>query len=181
MHKFIRYYFQLNLRTQLLILMVAMMSISLGTFAYHQQVSEKNLLSFFQEEIDHLTKAIQIIVEQITTLESINRVPMLSEYIKGYWGMKPSLTMEEKLGRHLNRLKQGEIIDISLLSNEQEVVLSSNPELVGEKINVGKNRPPTRMNARFSDKTLSQTRQSTPSPMTFSNHTNPNSYRNTPR
>lgn len=110
--------FRLSLRTQLLIVMLAMMILSLGSLAYLQELAEDKAFSVIQSEIAGLTKAIEISVEQITAAGS---------------------TSEDRLNKYLDRLRKRGIKEVSILSDQQEVIRSSNPQMIGSKLSVAKN------------------------------------------
>jgi signal transduction histidine kinase len=110
--------FRFSLRTQLLIVMLSMMVLSVGSLAYLQEVSEDKMLDLIQEEITGLTKAIEISVERITAAGS---------------------TSEVRLKNYFDQLKKRNLEEVSILSDQQEVILSSNPQLIGSKISVSKN------------------------------------------
>jgi signal transduction histidine kinase len=110
--------FRLSLRSQLLIVMLSMMLLSVGSLTYFQEVAEDKVFDLIQEEINGLTKAIEISVERITAAGSTN---------------------EARLKNYLDQLRKRNIEEVSILSDQQEVILSSNPQLIGSKISVSKN------------------------------------------
>jgi signal transduction histidine kinase len=110
--------FRLSLRTQLLIVMLSMMVLSVGSLAYLQQVTEDKVFDLIQDEITGLTKAIEISVERITAAGS---------------------TSEARLKNCFDQLRKRSIGEVSILSDQQEVILSSNPQLIGSKLSVSKN------------------------------------------
>jgi hypothetical protein len=110
--------FRLRLRAQLLSLMLSMMILSIGSLAYMQQITEEKTLGLIQEEINGLTEAIEISIEQITATGSTN---------------------EARLMDYFNQLRKRGIEEVSIISKEQEVLQSSNPKMVGSKISVSKN------------------------------------------
>jgi signal transduction histidine kinase len=98
--------------------MLSMMVLFVGSLAYLQEVSEDKMLDLIQDEISGLTKAIEISVERITAAGS---------------------TSEVRLKNYFDQLKKRSIEEVSILSDQQEVILSSNPQLIGSKISVSKN------------------------------------------
>lgn len=110
--------FRLSLRMQLLIVMLAMMVLSVGSLTYLQEVADDKVFDLIQEEINGLTKAIEISVERITAAGS---------------------TSEARLKNYFDQLRKRSIEEVSILSDQQEVILSSNPQLIGRKISVSKN------------------------------------------
>jgi signal transduction histidine kinase len=109
--------FHLSLRTQLLAVMLSMLALSVGSIAYLQNVAEDKMFDLIQEEISGLTKAIEISVEQITAVGS---------------------TDEARLKDYIDKLRKRGIKEVSILSDQQEVILSSNPQIIGSKISVSK-------------------------------------------
>ncbi|MFH1993537.1 MAG: ATP-binding protein [Pseudomonadota bacterium] len=110
--------FRLSLRTQLLTVMLAMMVLSVGSLAYLQKVAEDKVFNLIQEEIVDLTKAIEISMEQITTAGSTDKA---------------------RLKSYIDQVQKRGIKEVSILSDQQEVILSSNPQMVGSRISVSKN------------------------------------------
>ena len=108
----------LSLRLQLLIVMLSMMVLFVGSLAYLQTVSQDKLFDFIQEEINGLTKAMEISVEQI--------------YASG-------ATDEARLKSYIDQLRKRGVEEVSILSNQQEVILSSNPRMIGSRLSVSRN------------------------------------------
>lgn len=109
--------FRLSLRMQLLAVMLSMTALSAGSLVYLQKITEDRLFVLIQEEISGLTKAIEISVEQITTSGS---------------------TDEARLNSYIDQLRSRGIGEVSILSDQQEVILSSNPKMVGSRLSVSK-------------------------------------------
>lgn len=118
-------YKRLGLRGQLLLIMLLLTLITVASLAYIHQRSEEKIFELVGEQIDNLTKAIEISVEQITA-EGKTDEARLSEYIK--------------------TLKKKGIKEISILSNDQEVIISSNPKRLGTKLSVERNEMIIRAN-----------------------------------
>lgn len=111
--------FRLSLRIQLLSVMLTMMVLSIGSLAYLQKLTEDKVFDLIHEEINGLTKAIEISMEQITTAGSTN---------------------EARFRSYIRQLQERGIKEeISILSDQQEVILSSNPQMVGSRLSVSKN------------------------------------------
>jgi signal transduction histidine kinase len=110
--------FRLTLRLQLLIVMLSMMVLFVGSLAYLQSVSQDKLFDLIQEEINGLTKAMEISVEQI--------------YASG-------ATDEARLKSYIDQTRKRGVEEVSILSSQQEVILSSNPRLVGSRLSVSRN------------------------------------------
>lgn len=114
----LKYPYHLSLRLQLLIVMLSMMVLFVGSLAYLQTVSQDKLFDFIQEEINGLTKAIEISVEQI--------------YASG-------ATDEARLKSTIAQLRKRGVEEVSILSNQQEVIVSSNPRMIGRRLSVSRN------------------------------------------
>lgn len=111
-------YKKLGLRGQLLILMLFLTLVTMTSLVYLHQWAQERIFNLIEDQIDDLTKAIKISVEQITA---------------------DGKTDEARLFNYIARLKKKGIKEISILSNDQEVILSSNPKKVGTKLSVDKN------------------------------------------
>ena len=113
-----KHIFRLSLRTQLLSLMLSMVILSIGSVVYLQKITEEKMLSLIQKEINGLTEAIEISMEQITATGSTN---------------------EARLMDYFNQLRKRGMEEVSIINKEQEVIQSSNPRMIGSKISVSKN------------------------------------------
>lgn len=118
LNKFFQYYQRIGLRSQLLITMILMTIIFIGAFSYFQQKNEERIFDLIQSQINSFSKAIEISVEQITTDGS---------------------TDELRLKQYIDDLKKKGIQEISILSSDQKVIASSNPNRIGSKMSVAKN------------------------------------------
>jgi len=98
--------------------MVSMMILSVGSLTYLQEVTEDRIFDLIQDEINGLTKAIEISVEQITAAGSTN---------------------EARLKNYFDQLQKRGIGEVSILSSQQEVIQSSNPRIIGSRLSVDKN------------------------------------------
>ena len=112
------HFFHLSLRSQLLILMLLMMIVSFGSLMYFQKLNETKIVNLVEEEISGLTTAMEISVEQITTNGSTN---------------------EDRLKSYYEQLKKKGVEEISILSDKQEVIESTNPNMIGSRVSVGNN------------------------------------------
>jgi signal transduction histidine kinase len=110
--------FYLSLRMQLLLVMVTLMALFMGSFAYLQNVADDKMLDLIQHEINDFTKAIEISSEQI--------------HAEG-------LTDNARLKSYFEELKKRGVEEVSILSDKQEVILSSTPGMVGSRLGVSKN------------------------------------------
>lgn len=113
-----RHFFQFNLRSQLMTVMLLMMIISMGSLIYLQKITEDKIFTLIQEEITGLTEAMEISVEQITAKGSTN---------------------EARLKSYYEQLNKRGIEEVSILSESQEVIESTNPKMIGSRVSVAKN------------------------------------------
>ncbi|OPY75083.1 MAG: Sensor protein ZraS [Syntrophorhabdus sp. PtaU1.Bin058] len=108
----------LSLKTQLLIILLFLLVMSVSSLTIIYSQAEEKLLDKLSENIDDITKAIQISVEELTYRgDSTQR-------LKGYVDM-------------LN--KKG-IKEISIVSDTSEVIASSNPKKIGTVEKVGERK-----------------------------------------
>jgi signal transduction histidine kinase len=110
--------FHLSLRAQLLLVMVTLMALLMGSFAYLQNIADDKILDLIQREINDFTKAIEISSEQI--------------HAKGS-------TDNDRLKNYFEELKKRGVEEVSILSDKQEVILSSTPGMVGSRLGVSQN------------------------------------------
>ncbi len=101
----------MSLRTQLLLILLFLLLISIGSLTVLYSRSEEQLIDKLTDNIDDITKAIQISVEELT--------------LKG--------DSTERLKSYVNMLNQKGIKEISILSDTSEVIASSNPQKIGTK------------------------------------------------
>ncbi|HBL23546.1 MAG TPA: hypothetical protein DDZ40_05450, partial [Deltaproteobacteria bacterium] len=132
----------LSLRTQLLLILLLLLLISIGSLTIIYTRAEEALLDKVEENIDDITKAIQISVEELTYRgDSTAR-------LKGYVDM-------------LN--KKG-IKEISIVSDKSEVIASSDPKKIGTTQKMTEKRPAGRkkdlmITARLGDEHRSGTQR----------------------
>jgi signal transduction histidine kinase len=105
----------LSLRTRLLFILLLLLGLSITSLSVIYSRSEAILLDKVAENIDHITKAIQISVEQLAA--------------KG--------DSTERLKNYVNMLNKKGIQEITIIGGDSNVIASSNPKKVGkpEKIN----------------------------------------------
>ena len=87
--------------------------LSLGASFYLYARTEKVLVKEMEEHINELSSAISVSVEELTS---------------------PERTKEKRLQDYVKRLEKRGVKEISIVSNEQEVIASSNPKKVGAKM-----------------------------------------------
>jgi signal transduction histidine kinase len=104
----------LSLRGKLLLMMFGLLMLVLATMFGLYWRAEKQLIAQVERHTADLSTAIQIGAEQLTS--------------KGR-------TSEARLQDYVQRLKRRGVGEISIVSNEEEVILSSNPRRVGARVN----------------------------------------------
>ncbi len=105
---------RLDLTAKLLAMMLVLSLLSLLSIYVIWVYSERALMNEVVDNIKELSTAIQISVEQLTSRER---------------------TDEARLRDYVARLKKRGVKEVSIVSNEQEVIASSNPRRVGARIN----------------------------------------------
>lgn len=108
-----RYVIDLSLNKKLIgmMLLLSLILVTILMFLYAQ--FEKDLLREFGNQTAELSKAIQIGVEEVTS--------------KGY-------TDEAKLQNYLKKLNARGVKEISIVSNEDEIIASTDPLVIGEQV-----------------------------------------------
>jgi signal transduction histidine kinase len=109
-HHFIR---RMDLTVKLLAMMLVLSLLSLGALYVIWMYSEQALIKEVEDNVSELSKAIQISVEELTSTEG---------------------TDEARLRDYVTRLKKKGVKEISIVSNEEEVIASSNPQRVGARL-----------------------------------------------
>jgi HAMP domain-containing protein len=95
----------------MLLILLLLLLLSLGSLTVLYSRSEEQLIDKLTDNIDDITKAIQISVEELT--------------LKG--------DSTERLKSYVNMLNKKGIREISILSDTSEVIASSNPQKIGTK------------------------------------------------
>lgn len=101
---------RLTLRWKLIVLLLFLNFILMSTLYIFYAQTEKRLLKEIEKQTADLTKAIQIGVEEVTRGGS------------------------NKLNEYLNKLNTRGIKEVSIISNAQEIIASTNPQNVGKPI-----------------------------------------------
>ncbi|HLG22945.1 MAG TPA: ATP-binding protein [Candidatus Manganitrophaceae bacterium] len=110
----IRYFLNhLNLTTKLVLMMLLLSLLSLGASYVYNVRSEREFMKKVEDNIGDLSTAIKISVEELTSA---------------------GRTDEARLADYVTRLKNRGVKEISIISNEKEVIASSNPKRIGSKI-----------------------------------------------
>lgn len=109
----------LSLRTQLLFILLFLLLISIGSLTFIYTRTEDMLLDKVSENIDDITKAIEISVEELT------------------YGRDST----ERLKSYVDMLNRKGIREISIISDTSEVIASSDPKKIGTKQKVTEKRP----------------------------------------
>ena len=103
----------LGLRAKLLLMMFSLLLLTLASLFVLYWYAERALIDQVEKHTMDLSTAIQISVERLTSKER---------------------TDEARLQDYVNRLQQKGVKEISIVSNEEEVIASSNPKRVGAAI-----------------------------------------------
>lgn len=103
----------LGLRAKLLVMMFSLLLLTLASLFVLYWHAERTLIDQVEKHTMDLSTAIQISVERLTSQER---------------------TDEARLQDYVNRLQRKGVNEISIVSNEEEVIASSNPKRVGATI-----------------------------------------------
>lgn len=103
----------LGLRSKLILTMMMLFIMSSFVLFLISQNAQKKLIKEFEDNIDDLTKAIQVSVQKLTSEEAIDT---------------------QKMEELIKNLKRKGINEISILSENKEIIASSNPKKIGMKI-----------------------------------------------
>ncbi len=104
----------LHLSTKLLLMLCGLTALSIGSLFLFYAYNERLLVQEVTDNVKDLSSAIQISVEELTSRESTN---------------------EGRLRDYVNRLTKKGVKEISIISNAEEIIASSNPSRVGLKFN----------------------------------------------
>ncbi|MBI5892581.1 MAG: HAMP domain-containing protein [Deltaproteobacteria bacterium] len=107
---------KLGLKTKLILIMFSLSVISMGILLVIYSRAERELIRQVQRHTDELSAAIQISIEQLTNPDDEINDANLKKY------------MEMVRGKGIKQ--------VSILSNDKEVIASSNPRQVGKKIEI---------------------------------------------
>lgn len=103
----------LRLRTKLLLMMLFLSLLSLAMLFAIYSHGERTLMKEIEQHTNDLTTAIKMSVEELTSQEQ---------------------TDEARLRDYVQQLNQKGVNEISIISNEEEIIASSNPKKVGKKV-----------------------------------------------
>ncbi|HVN98042.1 MAG TPA: ATP-binding protein [Syntrophorhabdaceae bacterium] len=136
-----RVFRSLSLKTQMLLILVFLLLMSISSLTVLYSRSEEQLIDKVTDNIDDITKAIQISVEELT-----------------YRG-----DSTERLKSYVNMLNKKGIKEISILNDTSEVIASSNPQKVGTKETIGEKKTGRKkglmITARLGDDHLTDTQK----------------------
>ncbi len=104
---------RVNLTTKLVLMMLLLTLLSLMASYVYNVRSEKEFIRKVEDNIGDLSTAIKISVEELTST---------------------ARTDEARLADYVGRLKNKGVKELSIISNEREVIASSNPKRVGARI-----------------------------------------------
>jgi nitrogen fixation/metabolism regulation signal transduction histidine kinase len=110
MFKKVKVRFSLNMRLTMIMLFLSFMLITILMLLYSE--SERKLFKELEKQTTELTKAIQIGVEEVTTGKDKSDEARLAQYLK--------------------KLNTKGVKEISIISNANEIVASTNPQRIGE-------------------------------------------------
>jgi sensor histidine kinase regulating citrate/malate metabolism len=110
MFKKVKVRFSLNMRLTMIMLFLSFMLITILMLLYSE--SERKLFKELEKQTTELTKAIQIGVEEVTTGKDKSDEARLAQYLK--------------------KLNAKGVKEISIISNANEIVASTNPQRLGE-------------------------------------------------
>ena len=132
----------LSLRTQLLLILFVLLLISIGSLTIIYTRAEEALLDKVEDNIDDITKAIQISVEELT-----------------YRGDSTA-----RLKSYVDMLNRKGIKEISIVSEKSEVIASSDPKKIGTTAKITEKKPASRkkdlmITARLGDEHRSDTQR----------------------
>jgi len=132
----------LSLRTQLLLILLFLLLISIGSLTIIYTRAEEALLDKVGENIDDITRAIQISVEELT-----------------YRGDSTA-----RLKSYVDMLNKKGIKEISIVSDTSEVIASSDPRKIGTTQKMTEKKPAARkkdlmITARLGDEHRSETQR----------------------
>lgn len=132
----------LSLRTQLLLILFVLLLISIGSLTIIYTRAEEALLDKVGDNIDDITKAIQISVEELT-----------------YRGDSTA-----RLKSYVDMLNKKGIKEISIVSDKSEVIASSDPRKIGTTTKITEKKPASRkkdlmITARLGDEHKSGTQR----------------------
>jgi len=113
----LKFFLKLRLRNQLLLLFLGLFFLTVLIFNYLHFLSEEKLLEIVEDEIEELSKAIQVSYEQMTAYGN---------------------TDEARLKAYLSRFKRKGVKEISIINPDQEIVASTNPLKKGTKVSISK-------------------------------------------
>ncbi|NCO67169.1 MAG: two-component sensor histidine kinase [Nitrospirae bacterium CG_4_9_14_3_um_filter_41_27] len=111
------YFLNLSLNKKLIGMMLSLSFILVSILLFLYSQSEKALLVELENQTAELSKAIQVGVEEVTS--------------SGY-------TDEMRLQRYLQKLNAKGVKEISIISNADEIIASTNPAKVGEGVSLKK-------------------------------------------
>ncbi len=103
----------LRLRTKLLLMMLFLSLLSLAMLFAIYSHGERTLMKEIEQHTNDLTTAITMSVEELTSQEQ---------------------TDEARLRDYVQQLNQKGVKEISIISNEEEIIASSNPKKIGKKV-----------------------------------------------
>src|SRR5262252_3022961 len=103
----------LNLKAKLILLMVVLLALTLGAEVIVSLSAEEAIIRATQRKVKDLASVIQISVQELTSVEATDR---------------------DRLQSYVARL-QTQGLEVSIASDKDLIINSSNPKLIGEAVN----------------------------------------------
>lgn len=111
-----RFINNLGLKTKLLLMMIVLSVVSMGLLIFLYNIAEKRLMSAVERYTEELASAIQMSVEELTAEDMEENKEILKEYA--------------------GEFKKKGVKELSVLNNDMEVIASSNPKRIGQRIDM---------------------------------------------
>lgn len=110
----------LSLQAKLILMMLLLLFTSMAMYLYFHFLLERAMRQQIKDQIEELSTAIQISVEELTT---------------------HGVSDETRLRAYVKKLKKKGVTEISILSKEQQVIASSNPLKRGARMDIRHKEP----------------------------------------
>ncbi|MBI5641742.1 MAG: HAMP domain-containing protein [Nitrospirae bacterium] len=111
------YLLKLSLNRKLMLMMLVLMLVLMTVYIFLYTQSEKAMTSEFEKQTAELSKAIQVGVEEVTS---------------------SGLTDEKRLQTYLKKLNTKGVKELSIISNTDKIISSTNPKNIGKWITTKK-------------------------------------------
>ncbi|MDA8082636.1 MAG: ATP-binding protein [Nitrospiraceae bacterium] len=111
------YFLRLSLNKKLTLMMLFLSIVLMATYIFLYTQTEQAMYQEFEKQTAELSKAIQVGVEEVTS---------------------SGLTDEKRLQNYLNKLNTKGVKELSIISNSDKIISSSNPKNIGKRISTKK-------------------------------------------